>query len=242
MTLLTLALFTSCDEYKNSAEKSGITYLPRIEVLGDAEVELTCDATGYVDDGAEAFEGEDAIDVDTEIHGRYFGSTAVDAPDYYDITYSAVNVDGIPGAATRAVVWPACNGDLVTSIEGMYTAAVFRTQPSSGATVDYSSESFGPYWIVDLGGGEYGFSCVIGQFYEYGYGYGSHYAGTGFTVQANDIATNDFTVTGSNGVGDFGGTVDVSNITVDAGAGTISFTTTWSFGYEFDVVLTQAAE
>jgi hypothetical protein len=240
LLIIALVAFSSCKEYENSAEPSSVTYLPLIEIQGEPEIDLECNVGGYTDEGAVATEGGTSIELTTSVLGVYFEGTAVNIPDLYHITYSAENVDGIPGAETRSVTWPACNSDLVTGIEGMYTAAVFRTA-TSGATVDYSDAEHGPYWVVDLGGGQYGFSCVIGQFYEYGsdYGYGPAYAGTGFVVTANDISTNDFTITATNGVGAFGRDIEVTDFTVDSSAGTISWTATWSAGYEFDVVLTQ---
>jgi hypothetical protein len=229
----------SCEEYENSATPSEITYLPLIELEGEEKIELNCNASGFTDPGANAFEQGEPINVETNVVGTYFKSENINMPDRYQIRYSAVNEDGIPGLKVREVIWPACNSkDMSEGLEGMYTASVFRTH-TSGATVDYSNEEFGPFYVVDLGDGKYGFSDVIGGFYEHGYGYGPAYAGTGFVIQANNIATNNFEVVQTNGVGAFGGEITVTDFKVDPIAETISWTAVWSFGYEFDVVLEQ---
>lgn len=236
MTLLLLAglFFTSCEKYTNSAEESTTTYLPKLIMNGPAYIELACGATSYTDEGLTAEEGGQSIPVDTEIAGKYYGGSEVSGSDVYSIVYSAVNKDGIPGAAERTVVIPECNGDLVSSIAGMYTADVTR---NGSITPQYMG--LGPIIIKDLGGGVYQLSDAIGGYYDFGRGYGYHYAALGMTVTANDIPSNDFTYGGTIGVGDFGGELDMTSFTVDAGAGTISFSTDWSFGYVFEVVLTQ---
>lgn len=229
----------SCEEYENSATPSQITYLPLIEVAGEESVMLDCNATGFTDPGATASEGGSPIDVETTVNGLYFGSTTIDQPDLYQITYSATNQDGIPGAMSREVMWPACNGDLITSIEGMYQASVKRTASTGAVNSDYIDADFTPFWIVDLGDNTYGISDAIGGFYEDGYGYGPDYAATGLVVKANSIPGNDFEVVASNGVGAFGGAIEISDFTVNPATKTITFTTTWDAGYVFEVELNQ---
>ena len=242
LLLFTAVVFMGCEEFVNSAEESVVTYLPKIDVEGETEVELACDNVGEYDDpGAAASEGGEEIPVKTTISGVYFDGSSVDGPDLYHITYSAYNVDSIPGVATREIFWPECNGDFVSSIAGMYEASVFRTH-SSGATVDYTDEAFGPYWVRDLGGGVYGLSDAIGSFYEYGYGYGSAYAGAGMTVTADNpssMATTTWTYGDNIGVGAFGGDLEMIDFKVNVATKTITFSTEWSFGYVFDVTLKQ---
>lgn len=227
-----------CDEYTNSAEESAITYLPKMEVMGEDEITLDCSATGYSDEGAIATEGGVEITVNTVTHGLYFESTSVDQADRYTISYSATNQDGIPAAAFREVVWEECTGDMVTSIAGMYTASVVRTASSGAVNSTYSASNFGPYFIVDLGGGQYGISDAIGTFYEYGYGYGSDYAAIGMTLTANDIAANDFTLDGTSTL-PWGGEIVLTDFSVDPVTKTITFSSDWDLGYVFDVTLVQ---
>ncbi len=237
--LLYLILFVSlafvgCDEYENSAEPSTIIYLPKITLTGESTVYLECDATSFVDEGAVAEEGGTEISVEKEVHGVYFGGTSVDSPDVYSITYLAYSSDSIPTSTFRTVVWPVCNGDMINSIAGTYTAAVTRDP----ASVSFADASFGPYLIKDLGGGKYQLSDAIGGWYEYGYGYGSDYASPGMTITANDITANDFTFDGSSTL-PWGGEILVTSFTVDPVAKTITFTTDWELGYVFSVTLTQ---
>lgn len=245
--LLAIVVLVSCEEFENSAEASKVTFLPLIEIEGEEDITLACDATGYTDEGAVASEGGQALELQTTITGTYFGSSTLDRPDLYGIAYSAINKDDIPGNAVRHVFWPACNGDMVNSIAGMYTAAVLRTDtadPGKGNTVNYSEKEYGPYFVIDLGDGKYQLSDAIGSFYEYGdnYKYGPDYAATGMVITANDIAANDFTHDEVVGVGAFGGEAKITSFAVDPDAKTIEFTTEWDSGYKFDVVLTQVEE
>lgn len=238
-----LGLFlTSCDNDDEVVDASSITYLPKITLEGSSNLVLDCDTENYTDPGAIAEAGGSEIDLTTSVKGLYFGGTSIDGPDKYSVTYSALNEDNIPAAGFRTVTWPACNGDLVTSIAGMYTASILRTRPTTGATVNYTDESFGPFFIIDLGDGVYQLSDAIGGFYEFGYGYGPDYAATGMTVTANNIATNDFTLDDTTGVGAFGGVAKIESFTVNPATKTIKFTTSWSFNYIFEVTLTQVAQ
>ena len=236
-SILSLALFAlafvSC-ENDTSVDESTITFLPKLTMMGDQNVELSCDATVFNDPGLIAEEQGQPVNVDVAVEGKYFGSSAVDQPDDYNISYSAVNKDGIPGAAIRTVLWPVCNGDLVNSIEGMYSADVVRN-----GTVDPTYQGLQYIMIRDMGNNVYQLSDAIGGYYDFGRGYGFHYAGTGMQVTANDISANDFTHDGTIGVGDFGGDLTMSAFSVDAGSKTITFTTNWSFGFDFEVTLTQ---
>jgi hypothetical protein len=234
LLLIAGLFFTSCEKYTNSAEESTTTYLPKLTMNGPAFIELACGATSYTDEGLTAEEGGQSLAVDTEVAGKYFGGTEVSGSDVYSITYSAVNKDGIPGAAERTVVVPECNGDLVNSIAGMYTCDVYRN-----GTISAPYQGVGPIIIKDLGGGVYQLSDAIGGYYDFGRGYGYHYAALGMTITANDIPSNDFTYGGIIGVGDFGGELEMKSFEVDAATKTITFSSEWSFGYLFEVTLTQ---
>ncbi len=240
-TILGLFL-TSCDTDDESLEPSSVTYLPKITLEGSTNLVLDCDTESYTDPGAIAEAGGSEIELNTSVRGIYFGGTTIDGPDKYTVTYSALNEDEIPAAGFRNVTWPACNGDMVNSIEGMYTASILRTTVSSGGTVNYTNKAFGPYFIIDLGGGVYQLSDAIGGFYEHGYGYGPAYAATGMTVTANDISSNDFTHGDVIGVGAFGGALKMDSFTVNPASKTIKFATSWSFGYVFEITLTQVEQ
>jgi hypothetical protein len=238
-----LGLFmTSCDTDDEPLEASSITYLPKITLEGSTKMTLDCDTETFTDPGAIAEAGGSEIALNTSVSGLYFGGNTIDGPDKYSVTYSAFNSDDIPAAAFRTVIWPACNGDLVNDISGMYTASILRTRPTTGATVNYTDRAFGPYFIKDLGDGVYQLSDAIGGFYEHGYGYGPAYAATGMTITANDIASNDFTFGDAIGVGAFGGVLEMDSFTVNPATKTIKFKTSWSFNYVFEVTLTQVEQ
>jgi hypothetical protein len=234
------AFFTSCDKTENSAEPSKITYLPKITVLGEPDIELPCSGGSYTDEGATATESGAAITLNTVINPSYFGSSEINGPDKYIISYSAENKDGIPGAASRKVVWPVCNGDLVTSIAGTYTAYLSRLNVGTGATLATPQyQGVGPVYIKDLGNDEYQLSDALGGWYEYGRSLGTGFLATGQTITANNILTNDFTFGPPVEVGTFGGLNTMTGMTVDAATKTIVWTTSWEAGFEFTVTLVQ---
>lgn len=224
---------SSCDpsvEALGFDDMSEVTYLPLITLEG-GDVDLACDATSYTDPGAVASAGGNEIELITNVSGTYYGSSTVDGPDIYSVSYSAFNDDDIPATAFRSVFWPPCNGDFVTSIAGVYTCSMTRTP-------GYATSDIGPILIRDMGDGVFGISDAIGGWYEHEYGYGPAYAATGMTVTANDIAANDFTHNDVIGVGAFGGSLGMTSFSVDPATKTISYTVEWSFGYVWEITLT----
>lgn len=257
--LFALLVFSSCEEWENSAVPSEPTYFPLMEIQGDAEVSLECDAISYTDEGCIAIEGGEEIDVETVPIGLYFGGAwegdfvdghwvydelPADGPDLYEYQYLATNVDGIPAATGRSVFWPECNGDLVTSIAGVYKMTVAR----NGSTpAGYSNN--GPFFIIDLGSNVYALSDGMGGWYEHGRGFGPYDGPSlGMRVTANDIPSNNFTYGPTFSQNLFGGPVNTTAFSVNAVAKTISFTTTWdsdnngTTNYTFVVTLTQCPD
>ncbi len=240
LPIFMVALFSSCDKTENSAEPSFITYLPKLTMNGPSSITLDCNATGYTDEGLVAEEQGTEIPIITSVEPRYFGGDAVDGPDVYNIVYSAENKDGIPGAAVRTIVWEECNGDLVNSIAGMYTAYLSRTSVSSGAVLATPQyQGVGPIIIRDLGNNEYAISDAIGGWYEYGRSLGVAYAAIGQTITANNIPANDFTFGPAIEVGGFGGVNTLTDFTVIPAENKIVFTTDWEAGFTFEVTLIQ---
>ena len=235
----TCVFFASCSKTENSAEPSKITYLPKITVFGETDITLECTETSYTDEGAKAEEQGQTIPLTTTINASYFGSPEVDGPDNYTITYSAVNKDGIAGAANRFVAWPECNGDLVNSIAGMYTAYLSRTDGGGNVLATPQYQGVGPIIIKDLGNNEYAISDLHGGWYEYGRSLGVAYATLGQTITANDIPSNDFTFGPPVSTNTFGGENTLLTFTVDPGAKTIDFSVYWEYDFTFDVHLVQ---
>ncbi|MEG3658040.1 hypothetical protein V5097_11555 [Arenibacter palladensis] len=233
-------MLTSCDpsvDAPGSSDVSAVTYLPTITLEG-GDVTLDCDASSYSDPGAVASAGGVEIDLETKVSGKYFGGTSVtDGPDVYQVSYSAFNTDDIPATEFRTVLYPECNGDLITSIAGMYKGTVAR----DGSTpAGYANN--GPFIVRDLGDDRYAISDAQGGWYEYGRGLGVTYATPGLILKANNIATNDFTSEGPVATNSFGGSNTFTSLIVDPVAKTLTLTVYWDFDYTFKTVFTQTDE
>lgn len=228
------ALFLVSCENDPGIAPSVETFLPRIELKGSPKVNLPCGSTSYADLGVDATENGQPANVTTTITPRYFGSTTITSADVYDISYVAVNVDGIPGATFRTVTIPPCNGDLVTSIEGTYSSTIFRNGVSAPQYTNVK-----PIYIKKISGNTYQISDAIGGWYEFGRALGPAYAAPGYKITANNIAANDFTFGEPIEVGGFGGELIMTDFKVDAAAKQIVVTTDWALGFKFVATLTQ---
>jgi hypothetical protein len=229
----------SCGD-DDSEGVSRITYFPVITLNGDEELFIE---TGepYTEPGAVSKEGETEIETNISYTGTYFGgavgSIDTSVPDRYDVTYAATNKDGFPGTATRTV-YVAGQGDLVNSIEGLYTATISRNGAAPGT--QYSNLKY--VIIAKTGANTYSLSDGIGGYYDLGRAYGAGYAASGTEITANNIAANDFSYGPHFGVGAFGGDASITSFSVDAGTKTIHFITEWDAGpYTFDITLKQVS-
>ncbi|HLO53980.1 MAG TPA: hypothetical protein VK169_06825 [Saprospiraceae bacterium] len=232
-------LFLASCENDPGIEPSKETFLPKIELLGSPNVSLACGTTSYTDPGVNATENGAAVTPNVTIAPRYFGSSQINGADVYDISYVAVNVDGIPGATFRTVFIPPCNGDLVNSIEGVYTSTIVRTNSAGGTLTGPQYTNIKYVLIKKSGANTYQISDVIGGWYEFGRALGVAYAAPGATITANNIAANDFTFGDAATVGGFGGTATLTGFTVDAAAKKIVMSSTWDAGFKFVATLTQ---
>lgn len=210
----------------DTSDVSRITNYPIITVNGSSELFLQQGAS-YTDAGAVATEGGVEIPVTTTIStGTYFGNTfGTDSPDKYTATYSAVNVDGFTGNALKSIWVIPTTGDLVTSIEGLYTASVQRA-PSFSALPKYTDLEY--VFIYKISANKYGISHAIGGYYDLGNSYGSNYAAKGATVTVNNLATNDFSYTGAF-INGFGLAINITDFIVDSGSKSITYTGAGSF-------------
>lgn len=231
--ILLIFLVAGCENDSN-VPPSEVTYFPKMEMSGKAVINLDCTTATFTDPGVTALEGGKPVDVTTVVHGRYYGGTAVNSADVYDISYTAVNVDGIPGTVLRTVYFPPCNGDFVSSIAGVYESTVVRN-----GVVSPQYQGLKYVYIKKIGNNVYQLSDAIGGYYDFGRGYGSDYAFVGMTVTANNLATNDFTFGPTVEGGAFGGACDMTAFSIDAATKTINFETAWDAGYKFVIKLTQ---
>ncbi len=231
LTAILSLTFGGCE--KEYEEHYRLTFFPDFEMEGDAVIFNTF-GSDFTDPGVTASEAGEEIPVTTSISGDYFGATSFDAnaSDRYIYTYSATNSDGY-AASTSRFVYNVNTGDLVNSIEGLYTATVVRNGASGAQYTDME------YIMIAKGAGNtYKLSDAIGGYYDIGRGYGAGYRAPGMIITANDISADDFGF-GSAVVGGFGGAVTMESMTVDAANKTIVFTSSWVFGYTFVVTLKQ---
>jgi len=218
----------SCIKEDTTANVSRITNYPIITVNGPSFL-IVNEGSNYVDAGAVSTEDGNEIETITSFgNGTYFGTPGVDTstPDQYLITYSAQNADGFSGSALREVWVAPPAGDLKTSISGLYTSSVQRA-PLFAPSAKYNDLEF--VFIIQTGANTYKLSHAIGGYYGMGRGYGPGYIAAGAVITANDIATNDFTISQAT-FPIWGNTVDVSEFTVDSGTKTITFTGNGNFG------------
>lgn len=229
-----LLITTSCEREKESEGISKITYFPDFKMTGDPVIFLN-KGSAYTDPGDKAYENEVEIPVRQSITGDYFPANAidVDVPNNYVIKYLATNKDGFDGSTTR-IVYIVATGDLINSIEGLYTSTIVRNGVSSPQYTDLKY-----VMIRKAGDNTYEISDAIGGYYDLGRNYGAAYRATGALITANNISTNDFDLGPSFGVGAFGGNASIISFTVNAATGTITMVTDWDAGFTFEVTLKQ---
>lgn len=240
--ILFLAL-ASCSTEDEVASK--VTYFPVItQNSPDQEVIFVEEGTPFTDPGAVATVDGVEIPLETTYIGRYRGNTFTtldtNVSDIYTIEYSAVNDDGFSGVSTRQVI-VAETGDLVNSISGLYTSTVFRNgaQPTTNPQ-DYTDIEYMLIWQNE--DGTYEISDAFGGWYLFGRAIPESETPGGLIV-ANDISANDFTFPGTQTNRYFGGSSEITSMTVDPDAKTIDFVCVWEADpattYTFEVHLEQ---
>lgn len=225
LLLLVLGFVSSCEKFENTAEESGTTFLPKMNLEGSSYVVVPCNGV-YADAGIDVTEKGATIDHSVSVHGAYFGADVVGGSDLYTIGYSAYNVDSIPGSAFRTVLVEPCNTGAEDDIAGLYTADVLR---SNGEGYVVSN-----IFIVRTGDNTFALSDALGGFYDLGRAYGNPYSSQGGIITVNDYAGNDFSVSQS-WVPGFDFTTEVSDFTITDKV--ISFNALASFGGEWTVSL-----
>lgn len=223
---------------KESKDISSVTDYPVFTMTGNTTI-IHQLGTAFVEPGVVAMEGTTPIDVSTSVEGYFTGysgqTVETNKSDKYQITYSAENKDGFSGSVGRTV-WVVNNGDLTTSIEGLYLATVTR---NGSLTAQYTDMKYVIIWKNSAN--EYQISDCIGGYYDIGRAYGPNYVASGMTITANDITANNFSFGAAVPVGAFGGSCTMDFMTVDAANKTIQFQSTWSSGYTFVVDLEQVS-
>lgn len=226
----------ACEGDKVTEGLSEITFFPDFDYKGETIVFSKCGAP-FTDPGVTATEQGTSIPVTTRVTSLISGSTGTSVPgtaDRYTVTYTAVNKDGFDATATRTV-WQVCNGDLKTSIEGLYTSTVVR----SGTTgPQYTNMEY--VLIRKKPGTEntYQVSDAIGGWYSLGRALGDAYLAPGLEITATNIAKNEFKFGGNPQVLTFGGAITPKSLTVNPATKTLVLTTDWDV-YNFVATLKQ---
>jgi hypothetical protein len=235
---LSLATLVSCSYEPEIG--STITVYPIITVTG-ANPYFVPLGTAYTDPGATAKAGSATVPVITTAVGKYRGTATLDTnkADEYNVTYTATNSDGFDATASRKVIVYK-NGDLVNSIEGLYTCTISRNGSTPGAS--YMNIKYIHIWKNT--DGTYGVSDAFGGWYEYGRALGVNYITPGGIINAVNIPTNTFTFPGTLTNTTFGGTAKITGLTVNAATKKLVLTCVWNTTppvtvYTFVATLTQ---
>ena len=229
-----LFVFAGCDNEPEVSNISRVTYFPEFAYTGPDQAVIPCNSDYQISE-VTATENGNAIEVKTTVAtvAGSVPSVDINSPEHYIETSTAINADGFP-ATTQRQFWVACTGDLVNSIEGLYSSTVVR---NGAVNPQYFDMNY--VLIRKVGANVYEISDAIGGYYEFGRQYGWDYRAVGMQITANNIAANDFSFGAGVPVGAFGGTCVMQTMSVDPATKTINFTSDWDAGFNFVVTLTQ---
>lgn len=218
-----VAFLFACDDH-DSKDVSDVTAYAEITVQGENLIILSQGET-YVEPGVVAFEGDTEIPVVTTIKGKNRGATTLDTniADEYLITYTATNGDGFSATSQRTVI-VANTGDLVNSIEGLYTSTIYRNGAQGAPASAYTDMEYILIWKNS--NGTYGISDAFGGWYLLGRAIAGSETPGGIIV-ANNIPNNDFTFPATLTNSYFGGSATITGMTVNPTNKTINFTSRW---------------
>jgi hypothetical protein len=240
--MLGIFIFLSSCGYEDPIT-SKVTDYAVITLTGDDPAFVHIGET-YTDPGAVVTVGGVEVPYDVTFVGQYRGNEFEDVldtsiSDIYSQQYSAVNDDGFRASGSRQVI-VANTGDLVTSIEGVYLSTVFRNGSQGTPASNYTDIEYILIWKND--DGTYELSDSFGGWYLFGRAIPGSQTPGGIIV-ANDIPTNDFEFPGTQSNDYFGGTSEITSMTVDAANQTIDFVCVWQADpettYTFEVHLEQ---
>ncbi len=219
-TLVALTL-VSCNADLESEGISRITYFPEFVLEGE-DFYIIDEGDPFVEPGISVLEQGSVIPFTSTFKGRYTGfsgSTIGTDADQYNLTYDAVNKDGFAASESRTIA--AVNtGDLLTSIEGAYSADPVRI----------NGVSYHPNLVLiwKTAPNVYEISCSVAGFYADGRGDGDGSLASGGTITVNNLATNSFTFT-PGFIQAFGLPVGITSMTVNAATKTITFVSEGNF-------------
>lgn len=230
----------SCSSDYDTLNVSKVTNYPLIDILGDDPAFVQV-GSSYSDPGVNATENGNAIPFSTEYSGDYRGANTLNLnqADRYTASYTATNIDGYSASANRKI-YVYKTGNFVDSIEGLYLSTVTRNGsflPSS------QGSSVGMKYVIvwKNSDGTYGMTDAIGGWYDLGRNYGQGYASAGLKFNADLSTLSTSVVQQPNGVGAFGGSITVNNITIDKPNKKLVVSSKWLAPtvYNFIATLTQ---
>lgn len=231
LILISALIFFSCE--KETEGISRVTYYVDLTLKGNP-VEFTRLGGLYDEPGWTAIqEGED-VSGDVKVSG----SVDTNKAGLYNITYSAVNVDGFAKNVTRKVVvydpTPSPLESGLYKVSKSSNRTSFGSGPGSAGSSEFSSEP--TILIYQVSPGKFYTSDFIGGYYEVGRGYGATYAMTG-----NFLLNDDLTITlvdsRIDGWGD--GLDDVVNGSYSPETKTLTYTAQYALSYDFNIIATK---
>jgi len=221
----------------DTANVSSVTFFPVITLKGNDPEVVKPLGTPYSDPGATATENGVTIPYTTTVTSKFRGSTTVDINkiDEYTQTYTAVNKDGFSAGKERKVIVYQ-NGNLTTSIEGLYISTVKRNgsylPASQGSSINMKyvyiwKNTNGTFEVSDAFGGWYNLGRNIAGSYTPGGLFTASFVPTGNTL------TNPY----------FGGSAVIKSLTVNPATKTLVMVTNWQADaatlYVFECTLVQ---
>lgn len=239
---ITMLLFTLFSCSLEPEIHSTVTNYPIMTLKGDALVFVPLGST-YNDPGISAKEGGVEISYTSTAEGYYRHGKTLDTniADEYIQTYKATNKDGFSNTITRKVVVYK-NGDLVNSIEGIYTSTVTRNGSFLPASQG-SSVNMKYIYIFKNTDGTFEISDAFGGWYALGRAIADSHTPFG-TMKATSIPGNLWTFPGNPLTNlYFGGVANLTAVTTDAATKKVVVTCDWvappSTPYKFISTLTQ---
>lgn len=206
---------------------SAVTVYPVITLSGESPYFLNVGDT-YEEPGAIATIGENEVPLTTRFVGRYrnntFTTLDTNVADFYNVQYTATNEDGFSATSVRQVI-VAETGDLVNSIEGLYTSTVYRNGTQGAPASAYTDIEYILIWKNS--DGSYGISDAFGGWYLFGRAIADSET-PGGKIVANNIPSNDFSFPATMTNRYFGGTSRITGVTVNPTDKSIDVTTTWA--------------
>ena len=216
-------MFNGCTKEESSANVGRITNYPTIEIAGANPYFIPQGGT-FAEPGVIAKENGAIIPFTTAASGDYRGANTIDTSksDEYSVVYTATNKDGFKASGNRRVIVYK-TGDLINSIEGVYTSTVSRNgaSPANQQNLKY-------VYIWKNANGTYQISDAFGGWYQYGRGFGLGYITPGGIINAVNISTNSFTFP-SNPITNtgFGGPATITDLTVNPTTKTLVLKCGW---------------